>query len=922
LTQPIPFGKYYLLERINVGGMAEVFKAKAFGVEGFERLVAVKRILPNIAEDEEFITMFIDEAKIAVQLQHANVAQIFDLGKVDDSYFIALEYVHGKDLRAVSDHLKKQGQRMPTPQACFVIMQICEGLDYAHNKKDGQGRDLNLVHRDVSPQNILLGYEGELKIVDFGIAKAAGKASKTQAGILKGKFGYMSPEQVRGLPVDRRSDIFALGIVLYELLTGERLFVGESDFSTLEKVRNVEILPPSSFNDKISPELERIVLKALAKDADDRYQNAIDLHDDLQAYLYKVGEFYSRKDLGAWMKKMFGDELNEENAKNAQYEQLEEPTPAPPPGAVAAKAASRSGKSGMSGLPGAATAAAPEWDEEEVETAIYDRAPEGAGQSQADRDAELTSADIMLQELAPETEDDKTAIAPPPEDLLADSGGGPFSLHGRAGGPPPGLSAYRHTPAAGAPVGNPWPGAGGQSSPPGNDGRPSPFRQTLMGMPQSGLSGGMPLPGAMPMNTPGGTPAGGFPPPSGLSHSPYGSSIPAPSPYPERRPLSTFTEERRGGGTTIGVIALVALALAGLLAYKYFSQPGKLQIVVNPADAVIALEGVPLAGPPPITVQKPHGTYRLSVSRQGYVPIERPVVIQNRQSERLEVQLEPSPDTGFELTSDPPGQLVWLDDQAFTGKDPNGPQARTGFKAYPVTPGRHVLEIKGDAHYKPWRHEFLQEPGKTLKIAAQLEPIDGKPARPVTALPVPAPRPETPKPEAPRPPPIEAPKPAPKPVAEIPKPAPKPPIEAPKPAPKPVAETPRPEAPKPAPKPVAEAPKPAPKPPAETPKPVAETPKPRPAPKPTHKPDEAVAAAPAAAGGDCVITIGSRPWAEVWLDGKNTQKLTPLVDFKVPCGKHKLTLKNSDVKVDKSETVTVKAGEKFKKVFQLLESEE
>ena len=176
---------------------------------------------------------------------------------------------------------------------------------------------------------MLVGYDGEVKIVDFGIAKAAGKASKTQAGILKGKFGYMSPEQVRGLPVDRRSDIFALGIVLYELLTSERLFIGESDFSTLEKVRNVEILPPSSFNKKIPQELERIVLKALAKDVDDRYQNAIDLHDDLQAFLYSVGEFYSRKDLAAWTKKTFASELAEENVKNAQFEKFEEPTPPP-----------------------------------------------------------------------------------------------------------------------------------------------------------------------------------------------------------------------------------------------------------------------------------------------------------------------------------------------------------------------------------------------------------------------------------------------------------------------------------------------------------------------------------------------------------------------------------------------------------------
>ena len=302
MKKPVQFGKYLLLDRINVGGMAEVFKAKAFGVEGFERLVAVKRILPNIAEDEEFITMFIDEAKIAGQLNHANICQIFDLGKVDDSFFIALEFVQGKDLRAIYDLCKAKpginegSPAMPIGQACFVMMKACEGLDYAHNKKDQNQQEIHLVHRDVSPQNILISYEGEVKLIDFGIAKAAGKASKTQQGILKGKFGYMSPEQVRGLPLDRRSDIFSIGICLYEMLTAERLFIGESDFSTLEKVRNVEILPPSTYNRRIPEELERICLKALAKDVEDRYQNAIDMHDDLQAFMYTAGEFFSRKD--------------------------------------------------------------------------------------------------------------------------------------------------------------------------------------------------------------------------------------------------------------------------------------------------------------------------------------------------------------------------------------------------------------------------------------------------------------------------------------------------------------------------------------------------------------------------------------------------------------------------------------------------
>lgn len=383
-----------------------MFRAKAFGVEGFERIVAVKRILPAIAADEEFISMFIDEAKIAVQFNHPNICQIFDLGKVEESYFIALEFVHGRDLRSIFDRCRQRpvdgSQAMPIPQAAFIVMKACEGLDYAHNKRDAQGRELHLVHRDVSPQNILISYEGDTKLIDFGIAKAAGKVSKTQQGILKGKFGYMSPEQVRGLPLDRRSDVFSLGIVLYELLTGERLFVGESDFATLEKVRNVEILPPSTYNRAISDELERIVLKALAKDVEDRYQSAIDLHDDLQAFLYSAGQFYSRKDLMAWMKRHFASEIAAEEAKLEAFRQM----PAPrqvngrplgesnrprrltkPPGAAMPAT--------MGQKPGEVRAAAASsqevqlaWDEEELATNIYDQP------GQADSEAELAEFDL------------------------------------------------------------------------------------------------------------------------------------------------------------------------------------------------------------------------------------------------------------------------------------------------------------------------------------------------------------------------------------------------------------------------------------------------------------------------------------------------------------------------------------------------
>ncbi len=336
MPQIVRFGKYDLLERVNVGGMAEVWKARLRGVEGFEKIIALKRILPNIAEDTEFITMFIDEAKITVQLTHANIAQTHDLGKIDDSYFIAMEYVPGRDLRGIFDRARKRKQHVPVPLACYCISKVADALDYAHRKKDPQGRDLNIVHRDISPQNVLVSYDGEVKLIDFGIAKAASKASQTQAGILKGKFAYMSPEQIRGAPLDGRSDVFALGTVLYELLTGERLFVGESDFSTLENVRNMQILPPSTYNNRIPRELEPVVMKSLARDLNQRYRWASEFGADLQRFLLTQQSVFGPNDLAAYMRSTFSEEWNKEKAKAAELATAAaapaaEPPPLSPP---------------------------------------------------------------------------------------------------------------------------------------------------------------------------------------------------------------------------------------------------------------------------------------------------------------------------------------------------------------------------------------------------------------------------------------------------------------------------------------------------------------------------------------------------------------------------------------------------------------
>lgn len=327
MVEPIPFGNYYLLERVNVGGMAEIFKAKSFGVEGFSRILAVKRILPNMAEDEEFINMFVDEAKISVQLNHANIVQIYELGCFENSYYIAMEYVPGRDLRQLLDRYRKAKALMPLAQAAYITAKICDGLDYAHRKTDATGKPLNIIHRDVSPQNVMISYEGAVKVLDFGIAKAEDRASKTQAGVLKGKFGYMSPEQVRGLPIDHRSDIFAVGVIFYEMVTGKRLFVGESDFSTLEKVRNAEVVPPSQINPDISPELERVIMKALAKERDERYQWASDFSEDLQQFLIMDGTVFTAKKMSNTLKETYAEDIEAEAAKLEEYAKIVDPPP-------------------------------------------------------------------------------------------------------------------------------------------------------------------------------------------------------------------------------------------------------------------------------------------------------------------------------------------------------------------------------------------------------------------------------------------------------------------------------------------------------------------------------------------------------------------------------------------------------------------
>jgi serine/threonine protein kinase len=279
------YGQYILVERIASGGMAEVFRAKRQGVEGFEKTVAIKRILPHLSTHKDFVEMFIYEAKLAAGLSHPNVVNIFELGKIEDTYFIAMEYVDGRDLRSVLAQARDKHLGLSIDLSALIVSKVAAALGHAHRQKDAEGRDLELVHRDISPQNVLISYDGEVKLVDFGIAKAAVKAPHTDSGSLRGKLLYMSPEQAWGRTIDHRSDIFSLGVVSYELLTGQSPFSGSSDMGILEQVRTAAVPPPSKLNPMLPGQLENLVMKALRKSPEARYQDADEMLQDLESYL-------------------------------------------------------------------------------------------------------------------------------------------------------------------------------------------------------------------------------------------------------------------------------------------------------------------------------------------------------------------------------------------------------------------------------------------------------------------------------------------------------------------------------------------------------------------------------------------------------------------------------------------------------------
>jgi serine/threonine-protein kinase len=304
----MPEQRYKVLKKLDSGGMAEVFLGSAESLQGFKKRVAIKRVLPHLAENRKFMAMFLDEARLSLHLNHANVVQTFDIGVADNTYFIVMEYVDGSNLKTVLEVAESHGSPIPVANSVFILIEVLKALSYAHELIDDQGRSLGIVHRDVSPPNVLISKRGEVKLVDFGLAKAVGQLEHTDPGIVKGKFSYLSPEAAAGLEVDSRADIFAAGILLYEMLTGRRLFLGETDLQTLELVRRAEVPSVLPLNPQVPPPLEQVVQRALSRDIHGRYQSAREMGDALAHVLFAHNMKVTNFDIGSLVSEVLAED--------------------------------------------------------------------------------------------------------------------------------------------------------------------------------------------------------------------------------------------------------------------------------------------------------------------------------------------------------------------------------------------------------------------------------------------------------------------------------------------------------------------------------------------------------------------------------------------------------------------------------------
>ncbi len=741
----IPFGKYLLLDRIAVGGMAEVYTAKSFGIEGFEKIIAIKRILPTMAEDHDFISMFIDEAKIAGHLTHANIVPIYELGKIGESHYIAMEYVWGKDLLQIMNRFRRMRRHMPPVMAAWIASKMLEGLDYAHRKRDRHGRPMGIIHRDVSPQNVLVSYEGQIKLIDFGIAKAASRNTKTQAGVLKGKFGYMSPEQVRGLPIDHRSDVFAASTCLHEMLTGERLFVGESDFSTLEKVRNADVAPPSHMVADLPKDLEEIVLRGLAREPDERWQTAGEMQEELQRFIALQRPPFGTSKLNTWMRTAFAPEIAKEKGRLDSFNKVTHPGPAamPPAPGMPPRVPSLGATSPQNPVARRPPAPqAPPGGTEELELAEFEE-DEMPGEATM-----ITSSPFDEMEAQRAREMDELTEEPTQIFFTADDLEEIEEVRPQAHGPAGGLGAMPKAPPAATfpkprPVGTPpsvqvspsIPAAA--MPPPQAHPQASPFKSTLA------LTADQ-LPAAPPQPQP--HEMSGAQP---LDVQAFGAE-PFAQPPPAQRNLHTVEvraqeKKKSGAGKWIALLAVGALLIVGLsvgLAYLAFGgeETGSISIRVTPetAEARVFVDGVMRGRAPLLLEHVPAGEHQIEVRAEGYASATRSVPVSGGTS-MLEIAITPEGPLVAAATP-PPTQVAAPPEPVAAPPTPT-----------PAEPAAFVEPTPAPTPEPAPAAEPTPTPAPTPAARPEPAPEPSRPTRVAQADPAPRPRPTRTEEPAPRP---------------------------------------------------------------------------------------------------------------------------------------------------------------------------
>jgi serine/threonine-protein kinase len=719
MNLPRPFGPYTLLSRLAVGGMAEIYVAKTRGLGGFEKLVAIKLVHPHLAADAHFVRMLVDEAKILVLLTHANVAQVFDLGCIDDTYYIAMEYVEGMDVHRLQQAASRAGELLPIAVSCFITAEVLNGLDYAHRRRDGAGKPLNLVHRDVSPQNVLISHAGEVKLVDFGIAKTNLRGEGTEVGIIKGKYYYMSPEQAWADPMDRRSDIFSTGIVLYEMLTGRMLYSAQSIPELITKVREAEIRPPELLRPEVPAHLSQIVMKALEREPDARYQSAVDMGEALRDFLYAYAPQFNSTRLSQYLSDLVEAEARAEREKSkadttgglsvltrAEFVRNENSVIFSLPDA-AAPATRNEVLPAKLRRPPASTAPTPARGIKPPAWVGPPASPYDSGRESAPP-TEIMERPVELQRISAwphhdPAQGDPTLDEPTKfwsatsfddamngdETLIDERHPLLHGLHGRgreafdapiAGLPGDTDPTGRHAPSDAR-------GLAQKLPPPSNWPEPDPL--TPLGRGVSGQRSAPFLPGPTPALVP---------PPGEIGPI---ESIPPTPPLPDFSPRPQLFRNRHASSPWLQLGIGMVFALLGILAYQWSRSrepEPMLEILSVPVGAEVSVDGTRQQGVTPLTLTRlvPQRRYELEVALEGYIPWRATYTATPGAVQHIAV-LKPITAV-LQVTSVPSGAQVWLDGVAI---------GRTPLTISSLTVGRKVRLRAAHPDYGELRRELM-----------------------------------------------------------------------------------------------------------------------------------------------------------------------------------------------------------------------